>query len=621
VDLGCVRKHLSTTLPDYMIPSALVVLDALPLTASGKLDRRALPAPDFTAAVSERAPGTAREELLAGLFADLLGLERVGVDDGFFELGGDSISSIQLVARARAAGLVFTARDVFTRQSVAELALIATESTETVTEDDGTGDLPATPIMHWLRERGGPVDGFHQAMLLQVPADLGLDRLTDALRTLLDHHDALRARLVTTEDDTWTLHIPPRGGTEPRITRVDATGLDATALRARFEEQARAAQARLAPADGEMAQLVWFDAGPDTPGRLLVMIHHLVVDGVSWRILLPDLTAAWHGETLQPTGTSLRTWAHLLTTEATRRTDELPYWQSVLAAPDPLLGSRPLDPRQDTRATVGHLELALPPELTEPLLTTVPALFHAEVNDVLLTALALAVQRWRGQDGGGVLIELEAHGREEFTEGVDLARTAGWFTVAHPVRLMPGTVDWAEVTDAGPALGRALKAVKDQLRAIRDHGLGYGLLRHLDPETGPTLAELPSPQLGFNYLGRFATGDPGEPADWGPAPEMGAMFGGADDAAPLAHTATVNARTEDRADGPHFTAAWSWATGVLSAQEVRRIGELWFEALTALVRHAGTDGVGGLSTSDVSLVELSQDEIDLFEDEFADWDL
>jgi non-ribosomal peptide synthase protein (TIGR01720 family) len=293
----------------------------------------------------------------------------------------------------------------------------------------------------------------------------------------------------------------------------------------------------------------------------------------------------------------------------------------MLEGADPLLGTRRLDHAQDTRRTVGHLELALPPEITEPLLTSVPALFHAEVNDVLLTGLALAVNRWRG-DRNGLLLELEAHGREEFAESIDLSRTVGWFTLAHPVRLDPGAVDWADVTDAGPALGRALKAVKDRLRTIPDHGLGFGLLRHLNPETAPALAELPSPQLAFNYLGRFATEQRGgEPAAWGPAPEMGAMFGGADDLAPLAHTATVNARTEDRADGAHFTAAWSWATGVLAEHEVRRLGELWFEALAALVRHAAGGEAGGLSTWDVSLAELSQDEIDLIEDKFADWDL
>ncbi|MGK4585534.1 non-ribosomal peptide synthase/polyketide synthase [Kitasatospora sp. HPMI-4] len=624
IDLTLVRKHLATTLPDYMVPAALVPLDALPLTASGKLDRRSLPAPDFAAAVSERAPRTERERVLAGLFCELLGLERVGVDDGFFELGGDSITSIQLVARARQAGLVFTARDVFTRQTVAELAQRAQGTEAAVTEDTdaGTGDLPATPIMHWLRERGGPLDGFHQAMLLQTPTDLDQDRLTHALQTLLDHHDALRARLLTTDNGHWTLHIPPRGhlNATDHLTRIEATGLDGTELRALFEQHARAAQDRLAPERGVMVQLVWFDAGPQAPGRLLVMIHHLVVDGVSWRVVLPDLTAAYHGTALQPVGTSLRTWATGLAAEAERRSGELPLWQAMLDGPDPLLGSRPLDHTRDTRRTVGHLELTLPAELTEPLLTSVPALFNAEVNDVLLTGLALAANRWRG-DLGGLLLELEAHGREEFAEGIDLSRTVGWFTSAYPVRVDPGATDWAEVVEAGPALGRSLKAVKDQLRLIPDHGIGYGLLRHLNPSAGALLAGLATPQLGFNYLGRFTTEQQGAPAEWGPAPEMGAMFGGADELAPLAHTATVNARTEDRADGAYFVAAWSWATGVLAEQEVRRLGELWFEALTALVRHAQRADAGGLSTSDVSLVELSQDEIDMFEDEFADWDL
>ncbi|MFG2846319.1 non-ribosomal peptide synthase/polyketide synthase [Kitasatospora sp. NPDC048296] len=622
-DLTGVRKHLGSMLPDYMVPAALVPMDTLPLTASGKLDRRALPAPDFGAAVSGREPRTERERVLAGLFAELLGLERVGVDDGFFELGGDSITSIQLVARARQAGLVFTARDVFTCQSVAELALVAQGAKAAVTEDADAalGELPATPIMHWLRERGGPVDGFHQAMLLQVPAGLDPDRLTGALQTLLDHHDALRARLVATGDD-WSLHVPPRGTTRATdlITRVDAVGLGAEELRALFERQARAARDRLAPADGVMVQLVWFDGGSEAPGRLLVMVHHLVVDGVSWRILLPDLTAAYQGTELQPTGTSLRTWATALVAEADRRTTELPLWQGMLEGADPLLGTRRLDHAQDTRRTVGHLELALPPEITEPLLTSVPALFNAEVNDVLLTGLALAVNRWRG-DRHGLLLELEAHGREEFADTIDLSRTVGWFTSAYPVRLDPGAADWTDVDTAGPALGRALKAVKDQLRTIPDHGLGYGLLRHLNPRTGPRLAELATPQLGFNYLGRFATEQRSEPAEWGPAPEMGAMFGGADELAPLAHTATVNARTEDRADGPHFVATWSWATGLLSEQQLRQLCELWFEAMTALARHAEGGQTGGLSTSDVHLVELSQDEIDMFEDEFADWDL
>ncbi|MFG2846318.1 amino acid adenylation domain-containing protein [Kitasatospora sp. NPDC048296] len=608
---SALRTELQEQLPHYLVPSAVVVLDALPVTPNGKLDRRALPAPDFAAAASGREPRTERERVLAGLFAELLGLERVGVDDGFFELGGDSITSIQLVARARQAGLVFTARDVFTCQSVAELALVAQGAEAAVTEDADAalGELPATPIMHWLRELGGGSDGFQQAMLLQVPAELDPDRLTGALQTLLDHHDALRARLVATGDD-WSLHVPPRGTARASnlITWVDATGVPEAELRELVAREALAAQHRLRPTEGVLVQLVWFDGGSEAPGRLLVMIHHLVVDGVSWRILLPDLTTAYQGGTLQPTGTSLRTWATALVAEADRRTTELPYWQAVLDGGDQLVGSRPLDPERDTVATGGRVELTLPPEIAEPLLSSVPALFHAEVNDVLLTGLALAVERWRGA-GGGLLVELEGHGREEFADTIDLSRTVGWFTGIHPVRLSPEAAgDWA-----GPRLGRALKAVKEQLRAVPDHGLGYGLLRHLNPRTGPRLAELATPQLGFNYLGRFDAGraqaGAQAAADWSAVP-VGTPYGGLDARTPLAQALSVNARTEDRAEGPSLVAVWSFATGVLAEAKVRELGELWFAALRALVAHAVEPGAGGLSPSDVPLTGLTQEELD-----------
>ncbi|GAB2695006.1 amino acid adenylation domain-containing protein [Kitasatospora kifunensis] len=614
---AALRAQLQERLPHYLVPSAVVVLDALPLTPNGKLDRKALPAPDFAAAVTGRAPRTEREQVLSGLFAELLGLESVGIDDGFFELGGDSITSIQLVARARQAGLVFSARDVFTCQTVAELALVAQGAEAAVTEDAdaGLGELPATPIMHWLREHGGPIDGFQQAMLLQVPGAPDAERLTRAAQALLDRHDALRARLLVAADGQWSLRVPPAGAVRAAdlLTRIDVTGRSTQELTDLVSAQARAAQARLAPTEGVLVQLVWFDAGPQRPGRLLVMIHHLAVDGVSWRILLPDLAAAWRGEELAPVATSLRSWSALLTAEARRREAELPFWQEQLGSTDPRIGSRALDPVRDTNATAGRLDLTLPPAVAEPLLGSVPALFHAEVNDVLLTALALAVERWRGADTessrtgdrAGLLVELEGHGRQEFTSHVDLSRTVGWFTTVHPVRIAPGQVgDWS-----GPALGRALKAVKEQLRAVPEHGIGWGLLRHLNPETAAELAELPAPQIGFNYLGRFDATRAQAAADWSAVP-IGTEHGGLAAAAPLTQALSLNARTEDRAEGAHLVAAWSFAAGVLGEQDVREVGELWFAALRALVAHAQEPGAGGLSPSDVPLVQITQRELD-----------
>ncbi|MEV7085112.1 amino acid adenylation domain-containing protein [Streptomyces sp. NPDC093085] len=617
VDGDALRAHVAAVLPEYMVPAAFVGLSGLPLTPNGKLDRKALPAPDFgTAAATGRAPGSPREEILCAVFAEVLGVARVGVDDSFFDLGGDSIVSIQLVSRARKAGLVFTPRDVFQHRTVAALAALADEvragggghGSAVEPPGYGIGAVPLTPIAHWLRERGGPVDGFHQSMVVRTPAGLTWEELTAGVAVLLDHHDALRSRLDRSGGE-WSLEVLPRGAVDVAavVTRVDS----AEALTA----------APFRPDAGEMVRAVWFDAGPGEPGRLLLALHHLVVDGVSWRILLPDLAAAVAGRGPEPVGTSLRRWAERLTelAQEPERLAELPFWTGVLEGPDPLLGLRPLDQDRDTAGTVRHLTLTLPPERTEPLLTTVPAAFHGGVNDVLLTALALAVADWRRRTGRGesmsLLVDLEGHGREDITGGADLSRTVGWFTTLHPVRLDPGTPEWAGLWAGGPEAGRAIKRVKEQLRAVPDQGIGYGLLRHLNPTTAPVLAALPTPQIGFNYLGRLETG---ADADWAAAPGTEGLGGGADAAMPVPHALEINAVTQDGPGGARLGAVWSWPAALFSEADVADLAGTWFRALDALAAHAARPGAGGHTPSDLTLVSLTQDEIDAFEDELED---
>ncbi|GAA0603000.1 hypothetical protein GCM10010174_19080 [Kutzneria viridogrisea] len=611
------RSVVGAALPEYMVPSAFVVLPAIPLLPNGKVDRKALPAPDFTAVSTGRAPRTSREELLCGLYAEVLGLPEVGIDANFFELGGDSILSLQVVSRARNAGIVISARDVFRYGTPAALAAAAGSQGARAEEPDaGIGAMPLTPIMRWLREQGGQYTGFNQSMVVQVPADLGMDRLTTAVQALLDHHDALRGKLSDA-----ALVIAPRGAVRAKdvVQRVDVTRLD---LAQAVTEHGGYARDRLAPADGVMVQIVWFDAGPNESGRLLLVLHHLVVDGVSWRILLPDLAAAWHTAArgdqpvLDPVRTSLRTWAHALATQVPARRAERPLWTSMLGGTDPLLSGRALDPAVDVAATVREVELTLSTKDTEALLTAVPAMFHAGVNDVLLTGLALAVARWReqrGLSGDGVLVDLEGHGREEIVDGLDLTRTVGWFTSLFPVRLDPGTPSWQEVQAGGHAVGQAVKQVKEQLRALPDHGIGYGLLRYLDPE--PHLDPV-KPQIGFNYLGRFGAGTAG---DWALAEDVSGPDG-RDPRMPLAHALEVNAVTEDRADGPALTATWSWPDALFTESEVRELAEAWFEALHALVEHAQAPGSGGFTPSDLSLVSLSQDEIEDLEEELGSFE-
>ena len=352
----------------------------------------------------------------------MLGVERVGIDDNFFERGGDSIVSIQLVSRARRAGLSITPRAVFQHQTVEALAAAAgvvAEPASVLSEADrarlAIGGLPATPIMRWLKERGGPLDRFSQSMLLRVPAGLSQEHLTAALAAVLDHHDALRLRLTLvpqdrdaspeTADAEWQLEVMPPGSVAARdcLRRIDVGDVvDDAALRELIAAEAQAAEQQLRPTSGVMVQALWFDAGPARAGRLWLSIHHLAVDGVSWRILVPDLAAAWQAiaagqaVALPPRGTSFRDWAERLAAHA--RADsvaqELSFWRGMQREPSLLLSAERLDPVRDTLGTAGHLTLTLPSAVTDALLTRVPAAFHGGIDDVLLTGLALAVADW-----------------------------------------------------------------------------------------------------------------------------------------------------------------------------------------------------------------------------------
>ncbi|PAZ12590.1 non-ribosomal peptide synthetase [Streptomyces sp. SA15] len=594
-DRPALLAHAARQLPAHMVPEVLVALDALQMTPNGKLDRAALPAPDAAreAPGAERGPRTPQEEILRELFAEVLDVADVGLDDGFFDLGGDSITSIHLVSRALAAGLRLTPRDVFEQRTVAALAALAAgrpTPEQPAEQEPAVGELPLTPAMHRLLDRGGPIGSFSQSVLLVTPAGADEKRLTAALQALVDHHDVLRMRLAA--DDRPAV-IPPPGS-------VDAGAL----------------LERIAVPDGDfglvpqpqvdtekLLHAVWFDAGPDRPGRLLLTAHHLAVDGVSWSILRFDLAAAWREEELSTRGTSFRRWARLLEREARERAPELAVWQEALDHPDPLLGARRTDPERDVADSMRHLTRELPKDVTTELLTTVPAAFHAGPDDVLLAALAAAFARWRRHPA--LLLDIERHGREEIADGVDLSRTVGWFTSVVPARL-----DLAGVDLDDPA--GVLKSVKEQLRSVPDHGIGHGLLRHLNPETGPVLAALPAPQIGFNYLGRAA--HLGE-ADWSVAPESPRNLGAAHDPAqPVAHGLEITAVTT--ADG-RLDTTWSWAPGIWSEDDVRALADLWCAELAA--QAAGTPA-GGHTPSDLPLVALSQAEIDELEAEFgSEW--
>jgi len=605
LDPDALLGYAAERLPAAFVPADVVILGALPLTSRGKIDRTALPAPvprtPSTAPSRSGAAAFGPELKLCALFAEVLGIQQIDGDDDFFRLGGDSIMAIQLAARAAAAGLTLAPRDVFTARTPARLAALARPSTpeQPAEPDIAEGRLPLTPVMHWWREQAGPLGTFTQSMLLPVPDGVDLDRVHAAVRGLAERHAALRIRLLRNGGADWELEVRPGdGGATARVTRL--------AVPADTEPEVRAAElaatAVLDPEQGEMLRAVWLDAGPDRAGALLLTVHHLAVDGVSWRVLGPELARTLAGgavESAGPSAASFTRWARLLPGEAQRVVGELPWWAEQLTDSDAMAvgGSGSGIGAGARRSTV---TVELDAELTRNALVTLPGAFHCGPDAVLLTALVRAAVRRRGT-GSALLVQLEGHGREALSAPVDVSRTVGWFTTQYPVRLDPGA------SVAGRTAADALKRVKEQLRAVPSGGLGWGLLRYLHPEAGPELAALAEPDVRFNYLGRFADGDTagGRLLDPGP------------DGVPLAHALEIDALAREREGELRLEATFSYADGVLTEADAGELARLWTEELAALVADSADGEVSGHTPSDFPLVELTVDQLTALEDDFG----
>ncbi|MGW4355670.1 amino acid adenylation domain-containing protein [Nocardia sp. NPDC004582] len=649
--------HATHRLPPYMVPATVTVLGALPLTANGKVDRRALPEPVVAQPVDAGSAASETERALCTLFADVLGVPEVGPGTSFFALGGDSIMAITLVSRARAAGLVFSAREVFEHRTPAGLAAVVTrleDRHERLAElpGGGVGRLPLTPVASWLLSRPG-WRHFAQSMVVQVPVGAEPAMVLGAVQAVLDRHDMLRARVVDT-DDGPRLDVAPPESVEAAtlLTRIDCAAVRGVAGDGHGEPEAEvvitadaidralaAAVDRLDPRAGSMVALTWLDAGAGRSGRLAMAVHHLACDAVSWRILLPDLMSAWAQVVsgarpeLRETGTSMRAWSYALAAVANAdargqdQTDgavadlpwprrELGYWRDVLTAATPI-GTRALDPAVDTHRTAARIDLAVPEDVSSILVARLAGTYRCGVEDALLAALTLALARRRAARGdaepASTVVTVERHGRDETAvAGADLSRTVGWFTAQVPVRLGPV----AMTGDSGPgAVESVLKNVKEQLRAVPRGGLGYGLLRYLNPETAAELAACPEPRLGFNYLGQIP--DIEIEGDWLPIAVGDRLGGHADPAMPLAAVLSVDAVTLESAAGPRIRAVWQYATGAIAAEEVETLSREWLSALGEIAALLERPEAGGLTPADVPLVEVAQSEIDTWERTFG----
>ncbi|WP_185879214.1 non-ribosomal peptide synthase/polyketide synthase [Pseudomonas aeruginosa] len=590
------RQALKASLPEHMVPAHLLFLERLPLTANGKLDRRALPAPDASRLQQDyAAPRSELEQRLAAIWADVLKLGRVGLDDNFFELGGDSIISIQVVSRARQAGIRLAPRDLFLHQTIRGLAGVAVEGRGLACAEQGpiSGSTPLLPIQQMFFELDIPRrQHWNQSVLLEPGQALDGTLLETALQALLAHHDALRLGFRL-EDGTWRAeHRAVEAG---EVLLWQQSVADGQALEALAEQVQRS----LDLGRGPLLRALLATLG-DGSQRLLLVIHHLVVDGVSWRILLEDLQTAYRqlqaGQAVAlPAKTSaFKAWAERLQAHARDGglEGERGYWLAQLEGVSTEL---PCDDREGAQS-VRHVRSArteLTEEATRRLLQEAPAAYRTQVNDLLLTALARVIGRWTGQ--ADTLIQLEGHGREELFEDIDLTRTVGWFTSLFPLRLSPVA-----------ELGASIKRIKEQLRAIPHKGLGFGALRYLgSAEDRAALAALPSPRITFNYLGQF---DGSFSADSSALfrPSADAAGSERDSDAPLDNWLSLNGQVY----AGRLGIDWSFSAARFSEASILRLADAYRDELLALIEHCCAADVEGVTPSDFPLAGLDQRQLD-----------
>ncbi|HJT35591.1 MAG TPA: amino acid adenylation domain-containing protein [Pirellulales bacterium] len=599
------RDWLRGRLPEPMVPSAVVRLERLPLNRHHKLDVAALPAPDACACEPDDArpafapPRTSTEEKLAAIWQELLGVQKVGIHDNFFELGGDSILSIQVVARARQAGLGFNPRQLFQHQTIAELA--AVEGTgPTVTAEQGlvAGDAPLTPVQHWFLD-DDPIDPHHfnQAVLLRVDDDLPPEVLPEILSHLAAHHDALRLRFARSDDGWRQGHAPE---SDWPLERFDLSRLSADEQVEALETAASKLQGSLHLERGPLATAGWFDLG-DGGRRLLLVVHHLVIDAVSWRVLLDDLTSLWmqlsRGESpsLPPKTTSFQYWAQRLAeyAQSPAIAAELPHWQGLAAA---ALGCCPRDftSPANLQSSADVVSLMLDGARTAALLEHANAPYRTHTPEILLAALAQAIAHFSGH--GTALIDIEGHGRAALFDDVDLSRTVGWFTAGYPVLLEaplylpPGTL---------------LRRTKESLRRVPGHGIGYGVLRYLsaDAQMRNSLAALPRAEVAFNYLGRFE----GAPADSGPLSRAREPVG------PLRSPRAVRRHLLELnlfVSGGRLSIDIGFSRAIHRRETIEGFAADYLQRLTAIIDHCLSPQAGGFTPSDFPLARTDERELE-----------
>ncbi|SJZ83675.1 non-ribosomal peptide synthase domain TIGR01720/amino acid adenylation domain-containing protein/thioester reductase domain-containing protein [Chitinophaga eiseniae] len=599
-DKMAVLNRLKEKLPEYMVPSVLVELAQLPLSVNGKVDKKALPAPEAADLQLQEyvAPRNETERQLAAIWQELLALQQVGIYDNFIELGGDSIVSMQVVSRARRLGYELKAKDLFKHQTVAALAqLLSAVKVESTAGEQGmlTGRSGLLPIQHWYFEEGPAL--FTQQLLLEADKKLSPVALEAALHRLVQYHDALR--FVYQQDaDGWQQSY---GTAEPTLHIRDMRRKQKT-WQQHIPACVAESQARLDIHQGILLQATLLQTpAAEAHNRLLLVVHHLAIDGVSWRILLEDLNRLLEQPTattdvvLGAKGSSCRQWQEALTGYANNRgRRQQRYWETVVAKRTPLHTDLPYTGKitvSDIRKETVRLDAAA----TRRLLQEVSAAYRTEINDILLAALAMTLTAWN--KGAGVLVGLEGHGREEITPGIAVNRTVGWFTSQYPV--------WLEAAD-GVSAGRLIRDIKEQLRQVPDKGIGYGVNKYIGKQA--SLQGAVPWEVGFNYLGQ---GDNLSAAQGAVKASLSSLEAGGAPQRTIPEKLTVNSMVSDG----ELSIEWSYSQLHFHEATIAELAAAYRYHLETLIAHCAERSRQApvLSPSDYGLGgAMTNDELDRF---------
>jgi non-ribosomal peptide synthase protein (TIGR01720 family) len=501
-DASQLKQHLAMTLPEYMIPSHFVEIEEIPVTPNGKIDRKVLPEPESGGTMEYAAPTNDIEETMVKIWQEVLKVEKVGIHDNFFHLGGDSIKSIQVSSRMQKHRLELKVKDLFSTPTIRELGKLVKTIDSEIPQGTVSGNVPLTPVHLWFLENNSIyMRPFNQSMMLYKREGFDEAILEKVFTRLVEHHDALRM-VYEKEGDKYLQRI--KGiKKEGKLFDKEIVNLEDSEeknIAVEIQREGSRIQQSNDPTKGPLVKLGLFKTIHGH--HLLIAIHHFVMDGVSWRILFEDLSLGFQqaekGEEIvfQQKTHSFKYWADKLQeyAQSHEALKEIEYWKKV---EETNLEPLPVDHRIGKEMKeIGNTAAAvvdLNEEHTGMLLKEVNQAYNTEINDILLTALGLAIKEWVGLEK--VAVNQEGHGREEIIEHVNVSRTIGWFAASYPVVL-----DMTNSRD----LAYMIKFVKETLRKVPNKGIGYGILKYLTPPGKRKGLEFGiKPAIGFNYLGQF----------------------------------------------------------------------------------------------------------------------